>query len=44
LIVDGINVHLGRKTNTSFVVKVEGVPVDLPHTTAAPYMKSVSVT
>lgn len=42
LIVDGVNVHLGRKTNTSFVVKVEGTPVDLPHTTAAPYMKKVS--
>lgn len=43
LIVDGINVFLGRKTNTSFVVKVEGTPVDLPHTTSAPYMKKVSV-
>lgn len=42
LIVDGINVHLGRKTNTSFVVRVEGKAVDLPHTTAAPYMKKVT--
>ena len=41
LIVDGINVYLGGKTNTSFVVKVEGTPVDLPHTTSAPYMKKV---
>ena len=41
LIVDGINVHLGKKTNTSFVVKVEGKAIDLPHTTAAPYMKTV---
>ena len=43
LIVDGIKVYLGRKTNTSFVVKVEGTSTDLPHTTSAPYMKKVSL-
>lgn len=41
LIVDGVNVHLGAKTNTSFIVKVDGKSVDLPHTTMVPYMKKV---
>lgn len=43
LIVDGINVFLGRKINIFFVVKVEGILVDLFYIMLVFYMKKVSV-
>lgn len=39
--VDGVRVHLGAKTNTSFVVKVEGNLINLPHTSSDPIIKQV---
>ena len=42
MIVDGVSVHLGATTNTSFVVKVDGNPISLPYTTSSPLIKRVS--
>ena len=41
LTIDNVKVFLGRKTNTSFVVKVNGRPVSLPYT-GSPIMRVVS--
>ena len=42
MIVDGVSVHLGAATNTSFVVKVDGNPISLPYTASSPLIKRVS--
>ena len=42
MIVDGVSVHLGATTNTSFVVKVGGNPISLPYTASSPLIKRVS--
>ena len=42
MIVDGVSVHLGATTNTSFVVKVDGNPISLPYTASSPLIKQVS--
>lgn len=42
MIVDGVSVHLGAATNTSFVVKVDGNPISLPYTASSPLIKQVS--
>lgn len=42
MIVDGVSVHLGATTNTSFVVKVGGNPISLPYTASSPLIKQVS--
>ena len=42
MIVDGVSVHLGATTNTSFVVKVDGNPISLPYTASSPLIKRVS--
>ena len=41
LILDGAKVYLGAKTNTTFIVKVNDKPVDLPYTDSWPYVKKV---
>ena len=41
LIVDGVSVHLGAKTNTSFIVKVDGELKKLP-VNKYPVIKEVS--
>ena len=42
LIVDGVSVHLGARTNTTFIVKVGGKLINLPHTSSDPIIKEVS--
>ena len=42
LIVDGVEVHLGARTSTSFNVTVNNEPIHLPRTTSDPTIKEVS--
>ena len=42
MIIDGVRVHLGAKTNTSFIVKVNDKLINLPYTASSPLIKQVS--